>query len=175
VQPDAVTAGLSRRLEDLDRIRELLARYCTLVDLRDSRRVAHLAFTEDAVDDHGIYGQAFHGREAIETMFVRSNGTTQCSAHFLGEPAITLRGDSATATTPVTGWTWVWGSPPRDGARVIDWVFTGTYVDRFVRTAQGWLIDERRVTPLGPGATGWGAPPGDYGIRHGEAGKGRIR
>ena len=162
-RPDA---GMVTRLEDLRAIRAVLARYCSLVDRRDYVRVARQAFTSTAVDDHGIYGQAFRGREAIDAMFLRSNATTRCSAHYVGESAISLDSDRAIATTPVTGWTWIWNSPPLAGSHTTDWIFTGTYVDELRRTGEGWLIEERLVTPLGPGATGRGAPPRAYALDH---------
>lgn len=160
---DAQAVG---RLDDLTAIRDVLARYCQRVDQRDYVRVAQEAFTHDAVDDHGIYGQAFRGRAAIDAMFLRSNATTQCSAHCIGEPLIELDGDRAQVRTPVAGWTWVWGSPAVKGARTADWVFTGTYIDDLRKTETGWLIEQRFVTPLGPGATGLGAPPGAYQLDH---------
>ncbi len=165
---DAVRA---RRLSDLAEIRTLLARYCELVDRRDAFGVARAAFTTGAVDDHGIYGQAFVGRPAIEEMFLRSNGTTQCSAHHIGEPVILLDGDTARTSTPVTGWTWLWRGEEHRGKRIVDWVFTGTYRDLLVRTVAGWQIAERLVTPLGIGATGWGAPPNAYGLTHSSIGR----
>ena len=158
---EEIEAGL-RRLTDLHEIRSLLSRYCRLVDSREPAGIARGAFVEDAVDDHGIYGRAFRGRAEIEAMFTRSNETTDRSAHFVAAPEITIDGDTATAFTYVQGYTWTRASAVQGEVRATDWVFTGMYVDRFARTAEGWLISERRIAPLGPGATGYGARPGDY-------------
>ena len=151
-----------RRLADVRAVREALFRYCRLVDSRDPAAIAAQAFAPDAVDDHGIYGTTFRGREQIEAMFTRSNRTTDSSAHFISDSEIHVEGDTAFARTYVAGWTWVWASADRGAVRPADWVFTGVYVDRLERTDESWLISERLVEPLGPGATGYGARPGAY-------------
>lgn len=166
-------AAALRRLADLHAIRALLNRYCRLVDARDPAGIARESFTEDAVDDHGIYGRPFRGRAEIEAMFTRSNETTDKSAHFVGPAEITLDGDTATARTYVTGWTWTWASAVNGTVRAADWVFTGMYLDRFERTSEGWLISERMIVPLGPGATGHGARPGAYDQDFDTQGEGR--
>ncbi|WP_067674474.1 nuclear transport factor 2 family protein [Nocardia miyunensis] len=150
------------RLDDIRAVQEVLARYCRLVDARQPAAIAREAFTEDAVDDHGLYGRAFRGRDEIESMFRRSNETTDSSAHFISNSIIEIDGDVARARTYVSGWTWVWASADRGAVRPADWVFTGIYVDRLERTDEGWLISERIIEPLGTGATGFGARPTDY-------------
>jgi hypothetical protein len=150
-----------RYLADLAQIRALLSRYCTLVDARGPRAIAEGAFTPDGSDDHGLYGATFRGRDAIEAMFTKSNETTEASAHFVADPLIEIDGDVAHGRTYVTGWTWV-RKPGADNVRPADWVFIGIYVDTFERTDEGWLISERTVEPLGPGATAAGSRPGAY-------------
>jgi hypothetical protein len=158
------TAGEQvRYLSDLSQIRALLARYATLVDARDPRAIADGAFTQNAIDDHGIYGTVFRGREAIEAMFRHSNETTEASGHFIADPVIEIDGDVAHGRTYVTGWTWTWYSAIAGNVRPADWVFIGIYVDRFERTDEGWLIAERIIEPLGPGATAAGRRPQAYG------------
>jgi hypothetical protein len=148
-------------LSDLAQIRAVLSRYASLVDARYPRAVAEGAFTPDGSDDHGLYGSVFRGRDAIEAMFRRSNDTTEASAHFVADPVIEIDGDVAYGRTYVTGWTWVW-NPAADNVRTADWVFIGIYVDKFERTPEGWLIAERSVAPLGPGATAAGRRPDVY-------------
>lgn len=150
-----------RYLADLAQIRAVLNRYCALVDARDPHAIAAGAFTPDGTDDHGLYGATFRGRDAIEAMFRRSNQTTEASAHFVADPLIEIDGDVAYGRTYVTGWTWV-RHPGAGNVRPADWVFIGIYVDTFKRTEEGWLISERTVEPLGPGATAAGSRPGAY-------------
>jgi hypothetical protein len=133
-----------------------------LVDARDPRATVDGAFAPDAVDDHGIYGAVFRGRDEIEAMYRRSNETTEASGHFLGSSVIEVDGDVAYGRTYVTGWTWTWDSAAKGNVRPADWVFIGTYVDRFERTDEGWLIAQRVMEPLGPGATAAGTRPGAY-------------
>ncbi|MGH3494355.1 MAG: nuclear transport factor 2 family protein [Sciscionella sp.] len=152
-----------RYLADLAEIRDLLQRYCFLCDARVPHDIASGAFTENAGDDHNIYGSEFTGRDGIESMFTRSNRTTEASAHFVANPLIEIDGDVAHGRTYVTGWHWHHDTAERGNVRPSDWVFSGVYVDRFQRTPdQGWLIADRRVEPLGPGATAHGARHGDY-------------
>ena len=150
-----------RYLADVAQIRALLSRYCALVDARDPHAIAAGAFTPDGSDNHGLYGATFRGRDEIEAMFRRSNRTTEASAHFVADPLIEIDGDLAYGRTYVTGWTWV-RQPGADNVRPADWVFIGIYVDTFERTEEGWLIKERTVEPLGPGATAAGSRPGAY-------------
>ena len=151
-----------RYLSDLAQIRALLSRYASLVDARDPRAIAAGAFTPGGSDDHGLYGSVFRGRDAIEAMFRHSNETTEASAHFVADPVIEIDGDVAYGRTYVTGWTWVRESGVAGNVRPANWVFIGIYVDRFERTGEGWLISERTVEPLGPGATAAGSRPGAY-------------
>ena len=151
-----------RHLADRSQIKSLLTRYASVVDARDPRVIAHSVFTPDGVDDHGIYGAVFHGRDAIEAMFRRSNETTEASAHFIADPVIEIDGDVAHGRTYVTGWTWTWQSGSSGNVRPANWVFIGIYVDRFERTDEGWMISERRVEALGPGATAAGRRPEAY-------------
>jgi hypothetical protein len=147
---------------DMLEIRALLARYCSCVDAREPRAIAESAFTLDGIDDHGIFGSVFRGRDAIEAMFTRSNAITEASAHFVASAVIEVDGDVATGRSYVSGWTWTWASESAGRRRGAEWVFVGIYADRFARTDEGWLISERRVEPLGPGATGFGRRPPAY-------------
>lgn len=81
--------GDLRRLIDEAAIARLIARCCQLIDARDALRIAEQIFTEEAFDDHGIYGKPAEGRAGIEEIYVRSNRTTDG------------------ALTYVTGWTWL--------------------------------------------------------------------
>jgi ketosteroid isomerase-like protein len=155
-------AEQARYLSDLEQIRALLSRYASLVDARDPSAIGPGAFTLDGSDDHGLYGSVFRGRDAIEAMFRRSNETTEASAHFVADPVIEIDGDVAYGRTYVTGWTWTRDSAAAGNVRPADWVFIGIYVDRFERTGDGWLISQRAVEPLGPGATAAGQRPGAY-------------
>lgn len=141
----------ARYLSDLAQIRAPLARSSTLIDGRVPCAIAAGIFTADGVDDHGLYGAMFRGRGEIEAMYHRSNETTEASAHFIGDPVIDIDGDVAFGRTYVTGWTWTRESAGEGNVWPADWVFIGIYLDRFERTADGWLISERIVKPLGPG------------------------
>src|SRR3990172_11585987 len=87
----------TRRLEDLEAIRQLKARYCRLCDDGyDADRLADL-FTEDAVWDGGMLGKA-EGRERIRRFFQRSPEVIPFSVHMVMNPLITVDGDTASGT-----------------------------------------------------------------------------
>lgn len=87
-----------RRLEDLEAIRELIARYGPLADAGDIEDMAEL-FLPDGRYSIAGFAEA-QGREAIsallDTPSHRQLMQDGC-AHLLGPVTITLKGDSATA------------------------------------------------------------------------------
>lgn len=134
-----------RRLEDIEAIRHLKARYAKYADEKytdDHRRkpqdeLDRLAalqaglFTEDAVWDGGEHFGVFEGREAIHA-FVRKGGWSFAMHYFLN-PLIDIDGDRATgrwmlwqACTLTEGDTPCWMSAIED--------------DDYVRTAEGWKM-----------------------------------
>jgi ketosteroid isomerase-like protein len=146
-----------RQIPDEEAIRRVLVRYCQLVDARDAAGVAREVFTEDAIDNMGLFGAPAEGRSGIEEMFLRSNLTTEASAHFISNWIIDVDAD-----TYVTGWTWLRSSGHLGRLRPADFVSTGNYVDEFRRTGEGWRISRRDFLPLGPGSVGIGSLPGAY-------------
>jgi hypothetical protein len=160
----AFLEGELKRLNDEAEIQRLLVRYCTLVDSRDAHAVATEIFAEEAVDDHGIDGRAAVGRPAIESMFTKSNESTESSAHFVTNSVVVLNSDTARAQTYVTGWTWLRKSSDLGKIRPADFAITAIYDDELRRYPDGWKIVHRKLQPLGPGAVGYGVlPPVYYG------------
>ena len=151
-----------REIPDEEAIRRVLVRYCQLVDARDAAGIAREVFTEDAIDNMGLFGAPAEGRSGIEAMFTRSNVTTEASAHFISNWIIDVDGDTAHANTYVTGWTWLRSSGHLGRLRPADFVSTGNYVDEFKRTDEGWRISRRDFLPLGPGSVGIGSLPSAY-------------
>ena len=88
-----------QRLEDIDAIRALIARYGPLADAGISKELAAL-WTEDGTYEVGNFGTA-KGREEIAALIdseTHRGLMAQGCAHILPSPSITLNGDRATAT-----------------------------------------------------------------------------
>lgn len=151
-----------RRLLDVEEIRMLLARYCLLCDRRADTSFVREIFTEDAIDDHGLFGKVFRGWTEIEEMYRRSSELLESAAHFVTNVAVDVGGDSATGTSYVQCWTWLRESAPQGNVRPADYVFVGMYDDAFRRTADGWRLRHRVMRPLGTGALGLGTAHETY-------------
>lgn len=155
IEPDASEL---RRLLDTEEIRALLARYCHLCDARTDTSFVREIFTEDAVDDHGLFGQVFRGWAELEDMYQRSSEFLEKAAHFVTNQQIEVTGDTATGRSYVQCYTWLRESSHLGNVRPADYVFVGDYDDTFARTPDGWRIKTRLMRPLGTGALGLGTP-----------------
>ncbi|MDX1383576.1 MAG: nuclear transport factor 2 family protein [Thermoanaerobaculia bacterium] len=138
-----------RRLEDVEAIRRLKARYCFACDAGyDVEALAEL-FTEDAVWDGGALGVA-EGREAIRRFFERAPQAMSFAVHMVTNPLIEIDGDTATgawyllqAATHAPSESAVWGS--------------ARYDEEYVRTETGWKFRRLRLTShfWTPYGSGW--------------------
>ena len=126
-----------RRLEDLEAIKQLKARYAALCDANyDADGLAAL-FTADAVWDGGQLGKS-EGREAIRQFFRGSSRRISFAIHNILSPIIEVDGDTATgswylfqACTYTDGNQAVWGA--------------ATYHDRYVREGATWKFQHVRI------------------------------
>jgi hypothetical protein len=118
------------RLEDIEAIRQLKARYCLLADRGydgagdDDRAFAEL-FAEDGVFDASA--GPIVGRQAIEA---RCKKFHPFGFHLVMNPVIAVDGDTATAS-----WSALVPSITVDGAALL---VAGRYEEELVRTADGW-------------------------------------
>ncbi|WP_067674472.1 nuclear transport factor 2 family protein [Nocardia miyunensis] len=160
--PDSDHAAAVRRLVDKEEILALLTRYTYLCDAREGTAWIREIFTEDGTDDHNLFGQAFQGWDAIESMFARSSQNLDATAHFISNTEIEVDGDRAKARTYTQCWTWLRASRDQGAVRPCDYVYVGVYNDDLVRTENGWRIKYRKMTPLGTGALGIGTGPETY-------------
>jgi hypothetical protein len=139
-----------RRLEDIEAIRQLKARYCQACDDdHNPDRVAAL-FLADGLWEGRNIGVHAPGREAIKAYIggVRDSGRIRNSAHIVTNEMITVRGDEATGEWRlVMAYT---GKEPGGGLqyqRII-----GFYQDDFIRVDDAWLFKTLRVTVEEAGA-----------------------
>ena len=118
--------------EDLEAIRQLLARYCFSIDARDADAWAAL-FTEDGIFHYAL-GEPLVGRTALREFMAMVPGDRH---HLTRNEIIELDGDRARvrAYALVTKET-----PPVLSA-------VGDYEDELVRTPEGWRFAKRVYSP----------------------------
>lgn len=121
------------RIEDIQAIGQLRARYCQALD---DGRWDDLAdtFTEDGAF---VGLSTARGREEMLDFFPTLNATTVTSWwHFSSNETVDLDGDRATGTT------WLLQPCVVEGQSQIA---AGRYDDTMVRTSEGWRFSERKV------------------------------
>ena len=138
-----------RRLEDIEAIRQLKARYCSFADRGydgagdDDESFADL-FTEDGVFEASA--GPLQGREAIRE---RCKSFHPFSMHLVMNPEIAIDGDTATASWSAV----VPSTTATDQALQI----AGRYEEKLVRTDEGWRYAHVRFRPAfrTPYEDGW--------------------
>ena len=142
-----------RRLEDLEAIKQLKARYAAYCDAHyDADALADL-FTEDAIWDGGLLGYN-EGREAIRQFFRGSSQRISFALHYIVSPIIEVDRDTASGTwylwqtcTYTNGTQAVWGA--------------ATYHDLYVRDHGVWKFQHVRIASQfwTPFEEGWARVP----------------
>ncbi len=122
-----------RRLEDIEAIRQLKARYCERCDDGyDADGIAEL-FTADGIWDGGRTFGRREGREAIRRHFQGAGDRVPLARHQVMNPMVEVDGDEATGR-------WLLFQPCIDvGADGAVWL-AATYHDRYRRVGDQWLI-----------------------------------
>ena len=129
-----------RRLEDIEAIKQLKARYCALCDADyDADGIAEL-FTADGVWDGGSTFGVATGRDGIRAHFAGAAARVTIARHQVMNPIIEVDGDEATGH-------WLLFQPctnaDRSGEQAV-WL-AATYADTYRRQGggagvDGWLI-----------------------------------
>jgi uncharacterized protein (TIGR02246 family) len=134
-----------RELTDRVALRDLVDAYARGVDRREPEAVAAL-FTEDGRlaiyegDPNTVEpARVRNGRHEIATALAGLSRYA-VTTHFLGQQRVDLCSDSATGETYCIAH----HLTDADGRRH-DHVLSIRYLDRYVRTADGWRIEERRL------------------------------
>jgi quercetin dioxygenase-like cupin family protein len=141
-----------RRLEDIEEIRALKARYCRFSDRGydgagdDPDRVAEL-FVENGEWQSG--GEPARGQEAIRDRFVKFQELLPFAVHIATTPEIVVEEDRATAT-------WYGVIPAVEAGRQAVWI-VGRYTEDLVRTETGWRFARMRFDAAfrAPYERGW--------------------
>ena len=135
-----------QRLEDIEAIRALKARYCAACDNgHDPTEIAEV-FTPDGIWESPTAG-AFEGCEAITAEFEHAGLRISQSQHTVANPRIEVTGDTATGVWYIVA---LFERPAEPGAT---WTL-GRYHEEYVRLDGRWFIKHLRVEPLGRLAVG---------------------
>ena len=128
---------LQSLLDERD-IAAVCIRYATAIDDRDWARLRS-CFVPDAL---GVYhaDRPLHGRPAIEEAIRTAVAPLTRTQHLVTGVEVDLAGDEATSRCSLHA------QHVRTGVEGGEqFVIAGRYTDRFVRTAEGWRIRERRL------------------------------
>ncbi len=131
------------RTADRLAIQDVVHAYAEGVDDGDREAVAAL-FTDDCVFRAfaGPKGTA-EGRAAVEVLLGRLLGTFRATSHHVSNLRLDFVGDDeATGRTSLHAWHAFVDDRP-------DGLLWGRYVDRFVRTPDGWRLAERELRIAG--------------------------
>ncbi len=125
------------RLEDIEAIKQLKARYCQACD--DDHNPDRLGplFTQDAVWEANTVGRA-EGRAAIQKLLgdIGRSGTIRNSAHNVMNPVITVDGDDARGEWRlIMLYTGIYPNGEHHFSRIIGW-----YKERYTRSDGTWRI-----------------------------------
>ena len=152
VAKDLSLAERIDRLESIEAIKRLKARYCTHCDDDYAPDAIASLFAEDAVWQASEGFGEHRGREAIRSFFAGVSGRITFAAHLVLNPVVEVDGDRGTGA-----WRLIMPcTVVEDGAPEARWM-VGEYDDRFVRQDGVWLFQSLNVTIniFAPHRTGW--------------------
>ncbi|MCB1666851.1 MAG: nuclear transport factor 2 family protein [Porticoccaceae bacterium] len=125
------------RLEDIEAIKQLKARYCEISDdMHNPDRITSI-FTEDAIWECPDFGKAV-GHQAIRQQFISFQKMFSFSQHNVTNPIIAIDGNRAEGTWYIIGpWT-----NSEDGKEM--WM-TAKYEERYVKAEGQWKFQHVKV------------------------------
>lgn len=125
---------ISDRLE----ISDLLTRYTRAIDTKDFE-LLDTCFTPDAFVDYTSSGGVKGAYPEVRAWLAKALAPFAAMMHFVGNSTVELDGDEARTRTYVINPMAV----PADGGKRHAFTVCAHYVDKLVRTPQGWRIAER--------------------------------
>ncbi len=126
------------RIEDIEAIKQLKARYCEICDdMHNPNRITSL-FAKDGIWESPDFGKA-QGHDAIRELFQRFQDMFSFSQHNITNPIIDINGDRATGIWYIMGpWDYI-----KDGREI--WM-TARYDDDYVKIDGAWKCQYLRTT-----------------------------
>jgi hypothetical protein len=155
---DAELVDRLARLEAIEEIRVLKARYADVCDTGYDPVRMRPFFTDDAVWDGGERFGRYEGVDAVCEFFAGISDTISWALHYMIAPIIEVAADGRTATG-----SWYLLEPCNfaTGAGPRAMLIAGRYADRYRREEDGWkfsevVLDCQTLTPLDEG---WARTP----------------
>jgi hypothetical protein len=141
------------RLEAVEEIKALKARYCALCDANYEPDGLAAMFLPDAVWDGGLFGR-YEGREAIRAFFAGISGSIRFAAHLVLNPIIEVQ--SAEAATGQWRLIMPCTVTADDGKAEARWLLSA-YDEVYARYEGEWLFRSLKVTVnfYSPHLKGW--------------------
>jgi hypothetical protein len=134
-------ADLQRLLDERD-IVAVAVRYCWALDTRDWAALADV-FVPEATADLMTGGSTLEGLDAIVARISTALTPLDETQHLVSTHEVGVDGDAATHRCYMHA-----QHVRHDVDGDPNYVIAGRYEDRFVRTADGWRIAHRRLTPM---------------------------
>ncbi|MGB3832665.1 MAG: nuclear transport factor 2 family protein [Mesorhizobium sp.] len=128
------------RIEALEEIRRLKARYCLHCDRGYDGEALAALFTADAVWDAGPHRGVFRGRQAIRDFFDAISSAIPYAAHLVTNPLIEVEGDAARGN-----WRMLMPCMLREGGTEIAAFQVAEYDETYTRIDGTWLIAGLKV------------------------------
>lgn len=127
-----------QEISDRIEIQDLLVRYARAIDARDYA-LLDTCFTPDALVDYTTSGGIQGRYPEVRAWLEKALAQFDAMLHLLGNSVVELEGDTARARTAVYN---PMGKAGAEGP-VEFFTVVADYVDRLVRTPEGWRIAER--------------------------------
>lgn len=127
-----------QEVSDRIEIQDLLVRYARAIDTQDYA-LLDTCFTPDAHVDYTTSGGIKGSYPEVRAWLEKALAQFDAMMHFVGNSVVSLDGDTAQAKTYVYN---PMGKAGPDG-NVEFFTVVADYVDRLIRTASGWRIEER--------------------------------
>jgi 3-phenylpropionate/cinnamic acid dioxygenase small subunit len=127
-----------REISDRIQIQDLLVRYTVAIDTKDWS-LLDSCFTPDAHVDYTATGGTKGAYPEVREWLEKALAPFPMTVHYISNSTVELKGDEASSRTYVIN---PMGFPKEDGSLHI-FTVGGYYVDKLVRTDEGWRIAER--------------------------------
>jgi uncharacterized protein (TIGR02246 family) len=150
-----------QRLEDIEAIKQLIARYAMAADRQNNPDLMLQLFTEDGVLDVGSGYGRYQGREVLREFLSGTADIISWSLHFNISPLIEINEDGAGAAASWYLWEPANMPDPKTGGEIAVWI-GGTYTSDVVKEHDGkWRFKEIRLRMeiMSPYDEGWVKKP----------------
>ena len=127
-----------QEISDRFEINDLLIRYTRAIDTKDYA-LLDTCFTPDAHVDYTSSGGTAGKYPEVRAWLEKALAPFPCMMHFVGNTTLELDGDRVSSRTYVIN---PMGLPNKDGGLHV-FTVCAHYVDKLLRTPEGWRIAER--------------------------------